>query len=139
MKRVEKYAGEDIVYKNDVFIIPKGEVYEGNITVKGGVLIIKGVLRGNIVVLRGKVKVTGRVEGLLISIYSKVFLSADIDNVILIYSDVIFDGGIYNRLKMISCRFEVLRKIKVQDVIRVNGPLLSMYLAIVFGYALSFL
>ena len=136
MGRGEK---DNIVKKDDVLIIPEGEVFQGDIVVLGGVVSVKGTLKGNIVSLRGKVKVRGHVEGDLVAIYSKVVLTGAVSKVMLLYSEIIIDGGYYGDMHVFFSYGDILRLPKVKNLNVKRGPISSFLFGILFGYIFSFL
>jgi anti-sigma factor RsiW len=58
----------NLIVQNDTVIIPKGEVVDGDVTVRNGKLIIEGEVNGNVTVINGQKymasagKVTGNIE-----------------------------------------------------------------------------
>ena len=128
-----------IVRKDDVFIIPKGEVFQGDVIVLGGVVSVKGTLKGNIVSLRGKIKVNGYVEGDLVAIYSKVVLAGAVSKVMLLYSEMVVDGGDYSDMYVFFSYGDILRVPKVANLTVKKGPISSFLFGILFGYIFSFL
>lgn len=126
---------KNIIGKDDVFVIPQEETYEGNLVVeKGGILIVAGTLKGNIASRGGYIRITGHVEGSIGCVGSKVFLSGSVKNIACVYSDVIVDGGTYGNVVLISCRGEVLRGARVKNVVIKGGPILSLLMGLILSY-----
>jgi len=134
---VEK--NKTVVGKEDVFIVPEGEVYEGDIVVMGGVLLVKGTIKGNVASLRGKVKISGHIDGSLAALYSKVILSGYVKNVAILYSELIVDGGHYDNIAIMASWGDVLRPAKVKNIAIKNDPFTFLSFGLLLGYALSFL
>lgn len=132
-----KSENEIIVRKDDVFIIPEGEVFQGNIVVLGGVVSVKGTLKGNIVSLRGKVKVNAHVEGSLVAIYSKIVLAGAVSKVMVLYSEMVVDGGYYKDMYVFFSYGDILRLPKVKRLIVKKDPISSLLFGILFGYIFS--
>ena len=132
-----KNEKEIIVRKDDVFIIPEGEVFQGDIVVLGGVVSVKGTLKGNIVSLRGKIKVNGHVEGGLVAIYSKVVLAGAVSKVMILYSEMVVDGGYYNDMYIFFSYGDILRLPTVKRLTVKRGPISSLLFGILFGYIFS--
>ncbi|GEM_PF-1948775 len=133
----KRQTNKTIVKRDDVFIVPKGEVYEGNIVVMGGVLLVKGTVKGNVVSLRGKVKISGHIEGSLVALYSKIVLSCYIKNVVISYSELVVDGGHYDNIVIVASWGDVLRPAKVKNIVIKNDPFTFLSWGILLGYALS--
>jgi len=125
----------NIIGKDDVFVIPQGETYEGNLMVERcGILIVAGTLKGNIASRGGYIRITGHVEGSIGCVSSKVFLSGSVKNVACVYSDIIVDGGTYENVVFISCRGEVLRRARVKNVVVKGGSILSLLMGLLLSY-----
>jgi anti-sigma factor RsiW len=44
----------NLVIENDTVIVPKGEIVEGDVTVKNGTIVIEGEIKGNLTIINGE-------------------------------------------------------------------------------------